>query len=262
MTIRKYEGAQFRPRYSPKTSTFLQEKVTNLIKPVLFTNKALVKQNLYIGLTDTEVSWLGTVDESDEHYLVDDVFLIGQEVTGTTTDINAEDLSKFFEDLEKEVGEDEMGELNNRMRYWGHSHVTMDIKPSETDNETMYECFGQGGIPYFIRAIGNKLGELSVDVFHYESGHEFRDVPWWPEEVNITDALEEITAELDTKVIEKKAVVTVGNKKKSGKNFGNLNGDDSVVTLKTGKPKGSSFPWYSGGKKFRTSHVLNFLGVS
>lgn len=107
----------------------------------------------------TEVGWLGLVDiDDDGNYLVTEIFVPKQTVSGVETDITPEALVDLAVDLESK------GISSEKLIYWGHSHVNMGVSPSMQD-EVQVEEFLDNGCKYFIRGIYNKHGSSKVDVY-------------------------------------------------------------------------------------------------
>ena len=63
--------------------------------------KAYVKLFTYIKYVQAEVGGLGSVRTFGSVFVIDDIFLLEQEVTGATTDITGEGLAKFFAERKK-----------------------------------------------------------------------------------------------------------------------------------------------------------------
>lgn len=162
---------EFNERINPTTSL---KVIRNCIPDVMINPIALAKMQLFVNTCDKEVGWLGTVIKNKNSYVIQDVYLFEQEVASTTTEITPEGLSKFAEHiltLENGV------EIWNNIRLWGHSHVNMSVSPSGQDDDQM-NSFSNIGNNWFIRIIANKNGDFKVDVYDYEHGIEFIDVPW------------------------------------------------------------------------------------
>lgn len=178
-----------------KSNNVATVKVRQNTHPVVFiTELALNKMFIFTKEIATEVGWLGTVKRNQNHFLIEDVFLLKQEVHATTTEITSEGLTAFAEEiLAKENGFD----MWNEMRMWGHSHVNMGITPSGQDNSQM-EVFSSSGHEFFIRLICNKKGELAVDVYDFETGMEYHGANWQvieertEKEIEINNIMDEI----------------------------------------------------------------------
>ena len=116
-----------------------------------------------VDTVDTEVGWLGLVDKLDDgNFLVTDVYVPEQTVNGAETDITAETLCNLVIELEEDNKDSE------KLFYWGHSHVNMDVGPS-TQDEIQIEEFLENGCKQFIRGIYNKRGASKVDVYDIEN---------------------------------------------------------------------------------------------
>ena len=111
----------------------------------------------------TEVGWLGLVEKykDTDDYLVTDLYVPKQEVHGAETDISAETLCDLAVQLEAD------GKESEKLIYWGHSHVNMDVGPSSQD-ESQIETFLENGCQLFIRGIYNKRGDAKVDIYDVE----------------------------------------------------------------------------------------------
>lgn len=166
---------------------------------IQFSHVALFKQGQYVKQSDEEVSWMGFArQEKPMLYVVEDVILMPQEVSGTSTDIDPE---AWFE-LEKELGADRM----QLIRFWGHSHVNMGVNASGTDEETMATL--SVGADWFIRAICNKKGEMKCSIFIYKENISFHDCSWSsPPDQKHDKECELIGKELEDKVRKKTWVV-------------------------------------------------------
>ena len=60
---------------------------------------------------------------------------------------------------------------------WGHSHVDMGVISSAQDDKQM-ETFADGGHNWFIRIIVNKKGDIRLDLYDYENGIIYNNLPW------------------------------------------------------------------------------------
>ena len=174
---------------------------------VHFTEVSLFKMSQYVKQSDAEVSWMGFVSRDKPLlYTVEDVFLMPQEVSAASTDIDAD---SWFE-LEKELGMEKM----QTVRFWGHSHVNMEINPSETDDVTM-ETLSMG-TEWYIRAICNKKGSMKCSVFVYSENVAFHDCVWTqPEDKEKASRCQAIGEELDL-LVRKKTYKTSPNNYSEG----------------------------------------------
>lgn len=202
---------------------------------------------------EKEIGWLGTVDVSEfggrTYYRLDEIYIVEQEVSHTETGLDEEGQAKLAEALLKEPN----GlELVNRLRFWGHSHVRMGVSPSGQDDAQM-EHFRENGCDWFVRAIANKNGKIKFDVFDFESGILFEDVPWAIEYEEEEDRRDYWKDQIKEKVTEKTYVYKSGKPWRGGKKSGSYGGYPS---------KPSSVPSHSpapGGGGAVPQHLRRFL---
>ena len=160
-----------------KSSTKLSVEVLEKCAPVIIIEKnALAKMKVYIDECADEIGWLGTATKEEGFYHITDVFLFEQEVHSTTTEITPEGLGDFGEKL---LQQENGMEIWNSMKVWGHSHVNMSVSPSGQDNSQM-EVFADNGHDFSIRIIGNKKGDMAVDLYDYETGVIYKNIMWYP----------------------------------------------------------------------------------
>jgi len=179
-----------KPRLKPTTKYEINS--SHSTPSVLFTYDALAKMDAFIQTCTTEVGWLGYVAYfPEEHlYYVTDVELFKQNASAATTEIQPETLSSFAEEL---LMRDNGMELWNSLRLWGHSHVNMGVTPSGQDDSQM-KVFSTN-TDYFIRVIGNKAGEMKVDVYDFVAGINCLDVVWNVETLEIEKSPIEVELE-------------------------------------------------------------------
>lgn len=129
----------------------------------------------FVDLSPEEVSWLGTVEELKKNvFLIDEVYLVEQEVEAATTEMDPAGLANLGTELLRQPGG---VEKFNKLRFWGHSHVNFGTGPSAQDQQQL-ESFHTSGHPYMIRGILNKKGRMEFSILFYESGIQIDDVPW------------------------------------------------------------------------------------
>lgn len=132
--------------------------------------KVLLSETAYdkiVALEDRapdEVGWFGTVDQLDDgNFLIHDIFVLDQDVTGTVTLITNADLAKLsLRILSMPNGTD----IWNRLQYWGHSHDDMGVAPSGQDDRQM-DILAKCGHSWFIRSICNSKGDMKIDLYFF-----------------------------------------------------------------------------------------------
>jgi hypothetical protein len=152
----------------------MQAKVTPLVShkraPVVyFSDVAWCKLWIIVDQCQKEVGWYGTVDKLPSgDYMIEDIFVPEQTVSGVTTDIEPEALGELALQLEQQ------GIDSSRLRYWGHSHVNMEVSPSATDEEQIEEYLDD--CDWFIRGIHNKRRASKIDVYEVKQSVIFERV--------------------------------------------------------------------------------------
>lgn len=143
---------------------------------VYMTRDAFSRMWHIVDIADDEVGWLGTVRQTQYgNFLIEEVFLLEQEVSAAQTEISGDGIAKFVQEL-IETREDGV-EVANTIRFWGHSHVRMSTSPSGQDDAQMRH-FEQNDCPWFVRGILNKQGRMQFDIFLWDAGVKITDAPW------------------------------------------------------------------------------------
>lgn len=128
---------------------------------VIVADDELDKLEAYCRCCPTEIAAMGYVtNNEDGDFYVDEVFLVPQEVTGSSVDF----LSKgMVYAVEKAIEE---GRIND-LRFCWHSHVNMGAFWSGTDEGMIEDIRDSGPVPWFISLVSNKKGEWKarLDLF-------------------------------------------------------------------------------------------------
>lgn len=127
-----------------------------------FSQEAYDKMRLYVELCQDEIGWLGYVDklENDTGYFVSDVFLVKQEVHGTTTELDPNGIMEHYSSLTDE----QQRTFVDKCRLWGHSHVNMGVTPSGQD-DTQGKALSEDANDFYIRLITNKKGDYDITFY-------------------------------------------------------------------------------------------------
>lgn len=120
---------------------------------VVVTEAAWKAMQRYVQLCDHEISGLGTVIRDGDRLVVEEVFLLEQEVSASTTDLDPLALAGFVTQW-VQAGRDPAV-----LRFWWHSHVRMPTFWSSVDLATI-NSLAQGG--FFLTMVLNKLGAVRV----------------------------------------------------------------------------------------------------
>lgn len=121
---------------------------------VYFSAEAWTKMVMLLKEFDKEVAWHGVAhrveDESQDGYVIDDIVVYPQEVSGTTVEMDTE---KYAEWLMKNADDERF----NNIHMQGHSHVNMATSPSSVDLNHQEEILNMlGDDDFYIFMIWNK----------------------------------------------------------------------------------------------------------
>lgn len=129
----------------------------NLTAPKFYIpRRAFQKVMHWVDKAPGEIGGMGLVsyDAENNYFWVRDVFLVKQQVTGGTTDLDDGALGQ----LEYEIHQKKLeGDLN----FWWHSHVNMGVFWSGTDKETIEKYASHG---YCVATVFNKKREFRTAV--------------------------------------------------------------------------------------------------
>lgn len=116
--------------------------------------------DFYVQKSPIEISGLGRVKKHDNGDMeVVKVYLLEQENTGASTDIDGEAVAKLMFETRKDEGD---------LNFWWHSHVDMGVFWSGTDMATIKE-FGKNG--YLLSTVFNKKRQMRSSYF--QGGTDF-----------------------------------------------------------------------------------------
>lgn len=138
------------------------------VKPLItFTTTAYMKINTLVQSTSTEIGWHGTVKKIEpNNYIVTDIVVYPQVVTGATVDAPEEEYAKWLTAMPDEIF--------NELRLQGHSHVNFTVTPSGTDNN-FYNNILQNleKTDFYIFMIVNKRGDLNIWLYDFSQNMIF-----------------------------------------------------------------------------------------
>ena len=149
------------------TKTFA---ATNQKAWVFFTEIAWRKMEALIKNFDKEVAWHGTASrlniENKHGYLISDIFVYPQQVTGASVETDQEKYQNWLFDLEDDVF--------NNLRMQGHSHVNMSTSPSSTDLTHQNAILSRmTDDMFYIFMIWNKRGEKNIKIYDLDKNTLF-----------------------------------------------------------------------------------------
>lgn len=125
---------------------------------IVFTPLAYIKMTQLVKRFSSEVAWHGVVEKIGKgEYLVSDIIMFKQQVTGVTVDTDDDEYTKFIIGLDPAI--------RDKVRLHGHSHVNMACNPSTTD------IAHRNGIKmlmrpdsFYIFMIHNKKNEFTAEI--------------------------------------------------------------------------------------------------
>lgn len=130
---------------------------------IFFSECAWLKMQALIKEFDKEVAWHGVAfrgdDETKDEYIIKDILVYPQQVTGASVEMNTEDYAKW---IEKNIDDERF--FNIRMQ--GHSHVTMGVTPSSVDlthQEAILDQLSEN--MFYIFMIWNKKQEKNIKIY-------------------------------------------------------------------------------------------------
>lgn len=127
---------------------------------VYITTLAFSKLWMLVSSFDKEIAWNGVAHRMEEKdtYLITDILVYPQEVTGTNVETDQVTYQTWLLSLGMEV--------HNHVRFQGHSHVNMNVSPSPTDLEHQRKIISQlGDDDFYIFMIWNKKAECHTKVY-------------------------------------------------------------------------------------------------
>lgn len=170
MTPEMIEEAKQRFETQMKSMNCTDGKIsyTETFKPtgdkatIWYTPDAYTKQIALIQEMDKEVAWHGVArrieDAEGFNYLISDIMVYPQEVTGATVDTDQAEYEKWMMNLDDDV--------YNNLRFQGHSHVRMSTGPSSVDLEHQFKIVQQlEDDMFYIFMIWNKEFKYTAKIY-------------------------------------------------------------------------------------------------
>lgn len=173
---------------------------------VLFTPTAYAKMLTLIREFDKEVAWHGLARRGDDpeknEYIVYDIKVYPQVVTGATVNTDQAEYEKWLMDFEDE-------DFNN-IRMQGHSHVSMSTSPSGVDLTHQQRIIEQlTGDMFYIFMIWNKRLENTTKIYDMRKNIFFEPKDISVELLDENNSLSEFLRQAKDTVKDKPAVTYV-----------------------------------------------------
>lgn len=116
--------------YNKKIKELLPE---NIKKPtVVWTPRAYIQMRTLVERCDGEVAWHCVITRENDNYVINNILVYPQTVTGVTVTCDEVEYGKWLDTIPDNIFE--------KLRGQGHSHVNMSVNPSRTDRD-LYDNF-------------------------------------------------------------------------------------------------------------------------
>ena len=135
-----------------------------------FTEKAWTKMQTLVREFDKEIAWHGVAERGEnDDYVVSDILVYPQTVTGTNVEMDTEEYAKWIQD-----GILSGDERFDHFYFQGHSHVAMGTTPSPVDTNHQEEILNKlrpNG--FYIFVIWNKRNERNIRIYDLLKNTQF-----------------------------------------------------------------------------------------
>jgi hypothetical protein len=128
----------------------------SISKPTIYMMAEVKRRfDAYIANINEEISGLGTVELIEGKFVITEIFLLEQTVSGASTDLDPQAVAKFMESLLMQEG----GDIKfSKIKFWWHSHVNFGTFWSGQDES----CISTISDSWFISMVGNKSGSIRI----------------------------------------------------------------------------------------------------
>ena len=121
---------------------------------LLFTPTAWEQLQVFLALSELEISGFGrTTEVSPGVYLVDEIFLLEQEVSHAHTELDMSAVALLVADLVEQDKEP-------NLKLWWHSHHKMEAFWSDQDERAIHNLIENGGFVFSL--VGRQNGEVRI----------------------------------------------------------------------------------------------------
>jgi len=229
------------------TVSFKKTFTTDNAKATLrFTELAWCKMKALVAEQSKEVAWHGVAERCDDNvYLISDILVYPQSVTGATIDMDTEGYAKWIQN-----GISSGDERFNHLHSQGHSHVEMAVTPSPTDLDHQKEILSMvRDTGFYIFMIWNKKNDHNVWVYDLGKNILFENADVTIEIVETPNGVVQFLRDASS-MVKTYAPVTKfsgGSSYYNGGYSGSRYHDDGYFTGKPAQP-GKSIAVTGGGK--------------
>lgn len=133
-----------------------------------FSTKAWNRARALVNMCDKEIAWHGFVQRQGLMFMITDVVVPPQVVTGTSVESDSSKWAEWSAHL--------TDEQFNSMRCHMHSHVNMGVFSSGVDDDYQKDMVTKNGnLDYYIFLIFNKRGDIFARVYDVENNIMYDD---------------------------------------------------------------------------------------
>jgi hypothetical protein len=172
------------------------------------TAEAWAKMRGFVDNARGEISGMGRVTRENGDFIVTDIALFEQTVSGAHSDIPAQALAQFQVELIRK------GDSAEHWNLWWHSHATMGVFFSKRDTDTIDESTD---FRYMLSLVTNHKHELTARIDVYEPARLYSEIDVVIDEPENAEIIEWCKTEIEKKV--KGAPETVSDKKGTGYHY-------------------------------------------
>lgn len=183
---------------------------------VYFTELAWIKMQALVCEYTSEIGWHGIAQRLDgegNNYLVSDILIYPQVVTSVTVTPDQAAYDGWLMSQPDEVF--------NNIRFQGHSHVNMDVGPSNVDTafyDSIVEQLGPND--FYIFMVVNKSGKKHVRIYDMQKNLYFQTADTTVKIRNDGVGIEDLLADAERKVTARVPVTTVPAASKPSSQYG------------------------------------------
>ena len=167
---------------------------------ISITAYAYQRMRYLVQNVDAEVAWFGTVTRENNTFTIDEIYLPNQEVTASSVNAGAEEMSGLLPEIIEKYGEEKaLQDIIPNMRAFCHSHHKMDTFWSATDENGIN---GLANSQFLVSLVLNRAGNILGRVDLFTPVRVTLDKV--PVLIDFDSTCDELDAEIEAKVTEKK----------------------------------------------------------
>lgn len=137
---------------------------------LFYTSTAWAKMKQLVQGFTSEVGWHGLIQRYDDHsFIVKDIMVYPQSVTGATVTTDEEEYHKFLLPYWEQYAETPDTSIN----FHGHSHVNFGVSPSTTDLEDQRKKMESMKTGFYVFTIHNKSGDSNTWIYDFDNNIQY-----------------------------------------------------------------------------------------